>query len=177
MKEAFNTCATSLCNSYVVMLWWRHQTVWRLQLTHPLILQNILLHMYSWELLWFTFTYFICLFPTSSRFNLCPISHESVTCRASKCHNLRKLWRHYFLSFSYFSFKISTILFQSLFYQNINFGTYILKTNQVITSSLYLFLSEIARQVTNSSEMGHICKWMRAKFLWQRCRFFFIVLI
>ena len=53
---------------------------------------------------------------------------------------------------------MSTQLFQSLFNPNTNFGTYILKTKQVMTSSLSLFFSEKARQVSNSREMGHILK-------------------
>ena len=88
------------------------------------------------------------LFTRCNSLQICPISRELDICRASKCHKQKKIWLNNFLSFSYFSFKISTQLFQSLFYKNTNFGTYILKTKQVMTSSLSLFFSEIARQVS-----------------------------
>ena len=50
-----------------------------------------------------------------------------------------------------------TQLFQSLFYQNTNFGTYISKTKQVMTSSLCIFVSKTVRHVPDLREVAHIC--------------------
>ena len=109
-----------------------------------------------WSFFWFCFSKGWLVFPFTlnqhSNHNLiCVPSRVNDTCCTSKFHKLRKLWRHNFFSFSYFIFKMSTYIYQSLFYQNTRFGTYIPKT---------------MRPLSHSRETGHICY---CSCLWYNC--------
>ena len=84
---------------------------------------------------------------------MCLISRESDTCRTSKCPKLKNLWRHIFLSLSYFSLKMSTQVFSII----IIFLEPIFQKLSILRRHLFFFFSKIVRQVSDSREMGLIC--------------------